>query len=247
MRGIFISDGSDVRFRVGSIRVNFDTGEIDPVVPDIRIDTWNHWVIVAREAQVRTEEALTRVHAAHEANDNRLLGLALEEEFRNAMVAISAAAFAIDAFYASVKERYGSHPQNGEWRTGRLARYKQVSETLRWAWNVRPEAAKLLRDMLRQLYKFRDSAVHSPADFRAALLREDIERGVEWRFIHFRAKNSAEAIRIACEVIEAFLRDTQRAPGVLREWIVASRDRFGLAAGYAVRGADEPPRQAIEG
>jgi len=246
VRGVFISNGSDIQFAAGSIRIDFTSGTVDPVVPNLRIDTWNHWILVAREAQVRAESALQRVVVAHEADDNIALGQALEEEFRNGMLAISASAFAIDAFYASVKERHLPHPQTAEWQANRLARYKQVSETFRWTWNVKPKPAKQIREALRQLYKFRDSAVHSPAEFRPAMLREDIDRGVEWRFIHFRAENSAKAIQIACEVIEAFLRNSARAPGVLREWIVASRSRFSEAAGYEIRQPDEPVHRAIE-
>lgn len=246
MLGVFVSNGSDIQFAAGSITINFSSSEIDPVVPNLRIDTWNHWIVVAREAQLRAEDALQKVLAAHNANDNEALGAALEAEFRSGMTAISAAAFAIDAFYVSVKARYGAHPQNVEWQIGRLARYKQVSETLRWAWNVRPHPAKQVREAIRQLYKFRDSAVHSPAEFRPAMLRKDINRGVEWRFIHFRATNSAKAIEIACGVIEAFLRDSVRAPGVLHEWIAASRTRFAEAAGRPVREPDEVVRNAIE-
>lgn len=242
---MFIGEGSDLRIR--NITFNVETGEVEPVVPDVRIDTWNHWILVAREAQVRAEEALVRVRAAHDADDNASLKIALEEEFRNGMVVISAAAFAVDAFYAGVTERYGLHPQYNEWQAGRLARYKQVSETFRWAWNIRPENSKVIRDLIRQLFKFRNSAVHSPAEFRPAIMRDDLDRGVEWRFVHFRAENSAKAIAIACELIEAFLRNSQKAPVALKDWIIAGRPRFRDAAGYEVRQPDGPTRDAIEG
>jgi hypothetical protein len=246
MYGVFIGEGSDVRISARNLRLNLASGEIDPVVLDVRIDTWNHWIVVAREAQSRANAALVDVRASHESGDNVALGLALEEEFRNGMTAISAAAFAVDAFYASVKERHAIHPQSAAWQAGRLARYKQVAETLRWAWNVKPESAKVIRGALKQLYNFRDSAVHSPAEFRTSLMRSDIERGVEWRFVHFRAENADNAVRVACEVIEAFLRSSQKAPVSLREWVIASRSRFAVAAGYEVREPDEPQRRAIE-
>ncbi len=239
MPGIFVSGGMDLR--ISNITINLGTGEIEPVMVHVRLDTWNHWLFVTREMLDKAGDALTRVRAASSSNDDNTLGIALEEEFRYGMLAISAAAFAIDAFYASVTERYGRHPQHPVWQAGRLARYKQVSETLRWAWNIESEKAKVIRDHLRQVYKLRDTAVHAPAEFRQPIERPDIGRSVEWRFVYFRAENARAAFRIASEIIEAFLRTYEKAPPSLREWLVNSRPLFSAAAGYDVREAEEPP------
>lgn len=133
------------------------------------------------------------------------------------------------------------HPQHSEWQAGRLARYKQVSETLRWAWNIESRKAKVIRDHLRQVCKLRNAAVHAPAEFRQPIERPDIGRGVEWRFVYFRAENARAAFQIASEIIEAFLRTYETAPSSLREWVITSRPLFSAAAGYDVREAEEPP------
>jgi len=231
--GIFITSGMDLR--LDDIRINVESGEIDPPTVTVRMDIWNHWLYVAREARDKSEVALKNVRAAASDNDDPRLSVALEEEFRQSMMAISSAAFAIDSFYASVVDRHGRHPQASEWRVNKLARYKQVFETLRWTWNIKPEPANQIRDALKQLYRFRDFAVHPPSSFQQPIQRPDIDRGVEWRFIYFRAENAVTGVRIANEVIEALLRDPSRAPVGLREWIEGCRPRFHDAAGYAIR------------
>lgn len=237
MFGVFVSGGMD--FRIGNIRIDLNTEEIQPVTVSVRLDTGNHWLYVARDMRDKAESALTQVVAASEAKDDGALGTALEEEFRCGMLGISAAAFAIDAFYASIKERYQPHPHEAEWRASGLARYKQIAETLRWAWTIRPPAAKAIRDHLRQVFELRDLAVHPPAKFREPILREDIERGVEWRFVYFRAENTRAAFRIASEIIEALIRESDKAASELKEWLDNSRPWFASAAGYEVRNLDD--------
>ena len=53
-------------------------------------------------------------------------------ELKAAMRATTSAAFAIDAFYASVKERSPEHPDADKWRANRTARNKQIAETFRY-------------------------------------------------------------------------------------------------------------------
>lgn len=102
--------------RISNITINLKSGEIDPVMVHVRLDTWNHWLHVTREMRDKAGGALARVLAASSSNDDNALGMALEKEFRYGMLAISAAAFAVDAFYASVTERYGRHPQHSVWQ-----------------------------------------------------------------------------------------------------------------------------------
>jgi hypothetical protein len=101
MPGVFVSNGMDLR--VSNVSFNLETGEVAPVTIDVRLDTWNHWLYIARESRDKAEAALVNVLEASEKNDDNILGGALEQEFRHGMAAVSAAAFAIDAFYASVK------------------------------------------------------------------------------------------------------------------------------------------------
>lgn len=243
MPGVFVSSGMDLR--ITNISINFETGEVDPITPEVRLDTWHHWLLIAHQSCAEAQAALADVLDANRRDDGNALASALEREFRHGMVTISAAAFAIDAFYASVKERHGEHPQAPAWRTGRLARYKQVTETLRWTWNLRPASARQIREGIRQVFRLRDMAVHAPAEFRQPIERADIAKGVEWRFIAFSGENALRAVRAVDDIIEAFLRNSQKAPPSLREWVVNNRGRFADAAGREVRVDDDPPQAIV--
>ena len=239
MPGVFVSSGMDLE--IGNISFNINTGEVAPITVRVRLDTWDHWLSIAKEMRDIAESAAKDVLAAHAADDNTALGAALEREFRYGMLSISASAIAIDAFYAGVSERHGRHPQHQEWQVNGLARHKQVAETLRWAWNLKADTTKTIRDRLKLVYKLRGMAVHPPADFREPILRPDIDRHVEWRFSHFRAENARGAFETVSNIIEAFLRTYSQAPRSLQAWVVASRPRFAVAAGYDVREAEPPP------
>jgi hypothetical protein len=45
-----------------------------------------------------------------------------------------------------------------------------------------------LRSLVKQLFRFRDWAVHPPANFSAPIRHEILGTGVEWRFVAFRAQ-----------------------------------------------------------
>ena len=237
MPGVFITSGMDIQ--VKNLRIDLNSMTLDPITLNVRMDTWQHWLSIARDLAEKADAAYEQVLVASKTDDGEALGAALEEEFRCGMLGISAAAFAIDAFYASVKERYRAHPDEQLWKTNNLARYKQIIETLRWVWKIKPAPTKTMRDWLKMIFRFRDWAVHPPADFREAILRPDIDRGVEWRFVVFRAENARNAFNAVSQIIEALLRDPAKAPEELREWVQSSRSKFEAAAGHEIREVEE--------
>jgi hypothetical protein len=249
MRGVFVS--SYVDFKLSGISISFDTrtGEIldsPPAIASTRFDTWSHWLLLAYQGLARAESALEKVRAAHADDDDNALGPALEEEFREGMATISAAASAVDAFYASVKERYGEHPDVPTWKRTGLARYKQISETLRWAWKLNPDQGKMIRSAVAELYKFRDVALHSPAEFRVTELRAELDRFVEWRFNWYRTENAQAAVLNASRLIAMFLRQPENAPASIQEWVTDSQGRFAAATGYGVNEPDGGPDTETE-
>lgn len=118
------------------------------------------------------------------------------------MQAIVAAAIALDALYAAVKERVEiPEDQTRAWRENGTARWKQMAEVFRRGFNPSQEGFQNLRDVLSEISKYRGWAVHPPATFREPILREEIERGVEWRFMAFRHYNARETVRITLSII----------------------------------------------
>ncbi len=111
------------------------------------------------------------------------------------MQAIMAAAISWDALYAILREHVTIPPAMAEkWRRGRTARYTQVAEIVRRAFLLKPKGASLLRSNLKALYSYRDMAVHPSGKIAAPLLHPELDVGMEWRFVYFRARNAEIAV-----------------------------------------------------
>jgi hypothetical protein len=205
---------------------------------------WDHWLRIAMAASVEAVEARATVHDAHHRGNDQDLGLCIEAEFRASMTAICAVSFAIDAIYGSVKDRAGPHPSAKQWSDNGLAREKQIAEYLRWAFKIGPKSHREIRSVLRQIFDFRDEAVHPGMNFREAVYREDIDRGVDPRLMRFRADNAETALRAGLTIAEALLRDASRAVVAVQEWVAANQARFLRLTG---RGVGQPVDALTDG
>jgi hypothetical protein len=72
-----------------------------PVKVELAIDLWEHWLQIADEHYEAALAARKQLETVHAAGDEEAKGAALGRELRAGMVAASAAAFAVDSFYAS--------------------------------------------------------------------------------------------------------------------------------------------------
>jgi hypothetical protein len=118
------------------------------------------------------------------------------------MQAIVAAATAVDAFYAAVQQAVVLPSDLREkWRHGRTARYTQVAEVLRRGFSLKPREVEALRRLLRELYKFRDLAVHPSGKTDTPVVHLELNVGVEWRFATFRAANAEELVTSASRIV----------------------------------------------
>ena len=132
-----------------------------------------HWLFEAVGAAQSARDSAAEVArlAALLDRDEESLDLALGNELRGTMRAITASAFAVDAFYASVKSRSPAHPNQDAWRANRTPRYAQVFETLRYHLKLKAPGASEIRDRVKELFRFRDWAVHPGSRFREPAFR----------------------------------------------------------------------------
>ena len=79
------------------------------------------------------------------------------------MQAVVAAAIAVDALYA-VLQGHVQIPEEllKKWRERRTARYSQVAEIIRRAFNLKRNGVRQLLENLKKIYRLRDLAVHPP-------------------------------------------------------------------------------------
>ncbi|WP_128003692.1 hypothetical protein [Piscinibacter defluvii] len=203
MPGIYITRGMTVSIPQFSIRFRED-GEIEssPLTLHVRFDVCPTWVQIAKRHLAAALAARISRETAWQGTDEDAKAQALEVEFEASMQAIMAAAVAWDAAYAVLREHV-TIPQamTDTWRNGRTARYTQVAEVVRRAFSLKPKGAALLRSNLKEIYRYRDLAVHPSGKIEAPLLHPELNLGMEWRFVYFRALNAEVAVQAAAAML----------------------------------------------
>ena len=203
MAGIYITRGMSVSIPSFSIRIRGD-GEIegDPITLHVRFDVCPTWIQIAKRHLEAALAAKVNRAIAWQGTDENAKAQALEVEFEASMQAIMAAAIAWDAAYAVLREHV-TIPQStlDTWRKGRTARYTQVAEVVRRAFTLKPQGASALRTNLKELYRYRDLAVHPSGKIEAPLLHPELNLGMEWRFVYFRATNAELAVMAAAAML----------------------------------------------
>jgi hypothetical protein len=203
MPGIFISRGMQLTIPSFSLRFG-DGGEIeaDPITLLVRFDVCPTWIQIAKRHLDEAQLAMAQRDKAWRGSDGNIKGRTLEVEFEASMLAIMSAAISWDAFYAILREHVIIPPGMAEkWRRGRTARYIQVAETVRRAFSLRSKGSAVLRSNLKALYSARDMAVHPSGKIGIPILHPELDVGMEWRFVYFRARNAETVVLGAARML----------------------------------------------
>lgn len=203
MPGIYITRGITVSIPSFSLRFG-ENGEIegDPITLHVRFNVCPTWIQLAKCHLDSALEARSKRDAVWSGTDENAKAQTLEAEFEASMQAIMAAAIAWDAAYAILREHVIIPPAMSEkWRNGRTARYIQVAETVRRAFALNPKGTLALRTNLKELYRYRDLAIHPSGKIEAPLLHPELDLGMEWRFVYFRAKNAELAVMASAAML----------------------------------------------
>lgn len=217
--GIHMQGGGD--FRIRNLHLSFDrtTGDLvdSSMITELRAYSFRSWLEIAEQASDDAESA-RRDAVAADLGDNVTFNAALEREFRGSMIAVAAAAFAIDSFYASVLEHA---PETKVKAKGRDA---EIFETLKRAFALSAAQQAALREPLRMVFRLRDEAVHPPASWVAPALHPAFNLGMEPRFVRYRAENAVNAQLLARKLVEICLAKPRPKYAALVEWGEGVRD-----------------------
>ena len=246
MPGAFITQGMDVQ--VSNLKVSLDGSEPPSMTFKVRVDTWHHWMTVACDntAMAGTQENILRNQIAVSTPDNDMADFksgSLEAEFRAAMTALAACAFAVDAFYATILERFGEHPDSGAWKRNRTARHAQIAATLHDHLKIKNAAMPTVRQFIKEIFNFRDLAVHPHARFQEPIHREDLDAGVEPRFVTFSARHARLALGLTVELMTSLTdKAGEVATGDNAKWAEFARGRADVvkAAAMSTDGVEFP-------
>ncbi|MEM9536585.1 MAG: hypothetical protein AAGA40_13050 [Cyanobacteria bacterium P01_E01_bin.45] len=168
----------------------------------LRQDLCRHWLRIALEHCLTAKQANLNLKLANDEDNSDELSAALREEFTSSMQAIMASEISLDSFYSSVKSRISiPEDQRNAWRQKRTPRWKQIAEVYRLGCGLKNCSMNGVRDGLQTIYRFRDYAVHPPANMEKPIFHPDIERGVEWRFVAFRYSNACEAVHFTIDFL----------------------------------------------
>jgi hypothetical protein len=197
--GIHVSRGVTVQIPAGALVIKLDpsgnpTPELNAI--HVQLNTCTDWLEIAMDHLAASEHAHAELLKTHGSGAN--IGDLLQPEFKAAMQAIVAAATFFEALYAATRERLPAalnapRPQ-GRKQSSRSA---MVTEQLKRAFHVKNRGVKNLRTVLKDVYHYRDEAVHPSAAFGPPVLHPDLGVGVERRFVMYRYENARQLVRAA--------------------------------------------------
>lgn len=250
MPGIFISRGMTVSIPPGGLTVSFgdDGGIRSNVTLHVRFDVCPSWVDLALKHLASANDAKLKRDAVWKEPNEDEKAAALEREFESSMQAIMAAAIALDAFYAIVKEHVSLPTAVLEkWRNGRTPRYSQIAEVLRRGFALKPKGAAGLKANLKEIFRVRDLAVHPSGKIDAPLLHPELDVGVEWRFAYFRASNAQLIVNAATQILWELSNRAKPKNSSLREYANALALRLAVhfPNGHPSIPPDLPPNTSL--
>jgi hypothetical protein len=212
-QGVFITKGMQVTIPSFSIRLKDDGSlDADPVILHTRIDLCPYWMEIALIHLEDSEQAYTRLIEGKKSQDEEAIASALSDDFTAGMQTIMACAIALDAYYASIKERAKLPPEIIQgWRKKKTARYKQVAELFRRAFKIKKEPANNLREILKQIFSFRDRAVHPASGTTAPILHPELNKVSDWRYATFRYFNASSITKATLSILDQTSGKTEKA------------------------------------
>ena len=234
MGGVFISEGMGLRIPAGGLTIGVgEDGQLTSSITfEVALDVWPMWLDVALDHAVQAAKVRLELEdAVRSAGESGLEGkdqaALMTGECQAGMVSIAAAAFALDNFHSTVRRFVpGSAALEAQWAQANTARHRRVSESLRRTFRVTNDGAKKLRRSVGEIFRFRDWAVHPPADFRVPLKHDLLDSGVEWRFVAFRAGNAVRATGAATAIISQCISAPRAGNDELMKWCSGRKGRI---------------------
>jgi hypothetical protein len=212
--GIMVLAGQSLRIPAGGLVISLDEG-VSSARVELSLEVWPHWLRVAAQQTDVAIAAAAEVAAVARSAEPEPRGSAMATEMGASMVAIAAQAFAVDAVYDSIKQRLRHAPTPGK---GHTVRYRWITETIRHGFRLRDDAATEVRDRLKQLFDFRDWAVHPPNDFRDPIYRADLDAAVEWRYAAFTAVNARNSLGWTLSLFDQLPKVAKDTEPEVRDW-----------------------------
>jgi hypothetical protein len=185
--------------------------------PSISMGTnlWDTWLDIACERERAATDARRRAESTEA--DNPEHGTAINDELRAAMVAVSASAHALDAFYGRVCQ-IGTPPPGAErWDENRTPRRSRILETLKYNFDIGKHAGDWAKEF-RWLFDLRDAVVHHTYDVQPAVLHPTGRSHVSQVNLDYSLEAAQRAVELATEVMTTCLESPRSEQPKITEW-----------------------------
>lgn len=213
-RGVHFVEQGSLRIPQLTLRVDDSVAAIDPIQVEIRTDIWQHWMALAvrHAAEARGARATNLGIDAVDFNE------ALVAEPQESLIAVSAAAFALEAFRESVLHHVPSARIAADSADGR------IHQSLIHAFVFPQAAAKAWRQDLKQVFRLRDSAVHPSAAFATPGLHSAYPVAMDSKYLKYSCENGTTVARMAWRLIQHCLRNPRATHAELSAWCEGALD-----------------------
>ena len=229
MSGVYISRGMTMGIPAGGLTISLgqDGTPVSSLTLHVHFDVCPTWCELSLSHIAAAKSHRTARIAAWAGTNEDDKGKALEREFEASMQASMAAAIALDAFYSVIQTHVQLPPALVErWHTKRTSRYSQVTEVMRRGFHLKPLGTKTLRQNLKEIYRFRDLAVHPSGKIQAPLLHPELNVGVEWRFAYFHAGNAEALVHAATAIIWDLAHNGKATESGIIRYVTGLRERL---------------------
>jgi hypothetical protein len=156
--------GSTLTIPEGALRIGIsEDGSLKPEITRFQasVQTWTSWLVIAFARLGDTRAARKRLTEAITNADDTAENAALEEEFQGSLQTISAAVFALDAFYGVIHTMISLDKSEKDARQqNNTARAAWVADAILRASSMPNKTGKTVAKNIRTAYRLRDGAVH---------------------------------------------------------------------------------------
>lgn len=197
MTGIFIIRGMTLTIPSGGLTINSDGAA--KLALHVRFDVVPVWLEIARKHRDQALLCGKQVASAWPEPNEEGKARLLEAEFMASMQAIVAAATSFEALFSVLKPIVLPSETAERWAKRRPKRYIQISEVCRIAFQLPDKGAATLQRHLKEIFLFRDRAIHPSGVVAEPLLHPELNVGMDPRLVWFRATSAALVVQVVTE------------------------------------------------
>jgi hypothetical protein len=193
---------------------------------------WIAWSRIAAEQRDESRRARSELLTLPVGGE---LVLGLEREWHASLVAVAAAAFAIDSFYEEVKSDIPL-PQAtvSAWQSKGTARASRIIETLKRGFTIGRQASQWTSD-LQRLYHLRDTVVHQRPALEPTMEHPSGRTKVAAEMATYSLEEASASVNLALDIISTCLMSPRPRLSQLVQLCQACAQ--GAATLQALRGA----------